>query len=351
MPIDPSDAEQVAPALLAYLRDRLGLPGLALAEAPEEVTYGLTTYTYFFRLAGPGLDGEWAAPLVLRVFPFPDQAPQAEREAAAQRFAADSGYPAPRPLAVETANDALARPFIVMERLPGVTMLDKLGANLGANLGAATRLMEKMADLHVALHRLPFEDGSLTYEGPLIERALPAYREQIESFGLRALEEPYSWLEQHRDMVLPEELSFCHNDFHPFNLVVDDDERVGVVDWQNAGIGDRHLDVAWPLVLMRTASPEPRKLAERLIAPIARRFITPHFVRKYLARYQDQIDLDPDRLRYWEAFRAFGMWARIEDPRAAGGMFVAQKQRPEDRFDGGFPGRLKRYFWARANAS
>lgn len=347
MPIDPSDAAQVAPAFLAYLRERLGAPGLAYAEPPEEVTHGLTTYIYFFRLAGPGLDGEWAAPLVLRVFPFPDQGPQAEREAAAQRFAADSGYPAPRPLAVETSNDALARPFIVMERLPGVTMLDKIGANLGA----ATRLMEKMADLHVALHRLPFEDCPLPSEGPLIERALPAYREQIESFRLRALDEPYAWLEQHRDMVLPEELSFCHNDFHPFNLVVDDDERIGVVDWQNAGIGDRHLDVAWPLVVMQTASPEPRKLAERLIAPIARKFITPFFVRKYLSRYQKLFALNPERLRYWEAFRAFGMWARIEDPRAVGGMFAAQKPRPEDRFDGGFPGRLKRYFWARANAS
>ena len=345
MTIDPSVAEQVAPALLEYLRDRLGVSGLAFAEPPEQVTHGLTTYVYFFRLAGPELDEAWAAPLVLRCFPYPDQGPQAEREAATQRFAVDRGYPAPRPLAVETANDPLGRPFIVMERLPGVTMLDKMGANLGI----ASRLMEKMADLHVALHRMPFEDCPFPYEGPLIERALPEFRGQIDRLGLRTLDEPCSWLERHRHIVLPEELSFCHNDFNPFNLVVDDDGRIGVVDWQMAGIGDRHLDVAWLLVLMRTVSPEPRNLAERLIAPIARKFVNPYFARKYLARYREQIELDPERLRYWEAFRAFGLWARLEDPRAGGATFMAQKQRLGERLDTGLAGRLKRYFWERAS--
>ncbi len=234
-----------------------------------------------------------------------------------------------------------------MERLPGVTMLDKIGASLDT----ATRLMEKMADMHVALHRLPFEGCPLPYYGPSVERPLAEFREEIERFGLREMDQPCSWLERHRHMVIPEEVSFCHNDFHPFNLVVDEEDRIGVVDWQMAGLGDRHCDVAWPLVLMRTASPEPRNLPERLIAPIARRFITPNFVRKYLDRYGEQLDLDPERLRYWEAFRAFWLWLRLVDSRAGGSAVTAQKQPMGERLDTNFARRLKRYFWDRADAS
>ena len=179
MAIDPSDVAQVAPALLAYLRDRLGHP-LEYAEAPEQVTHGFSTHIYFFRVAGPALDQAWAGPLVLRCFPFADQGAFAEREGALQRFASDQGYPAPRPLAVETANDALGRPFIVMERLPGVTVLDKIGPNPAA----AMRLIRQMADLHVAVHRLPVDDCPVPYDGPLLDRFLPAFRKDVDRLGL-----------------------------------------------------------------------------------------------------------------------------------------------------------------------
>ena len=58
MAIDPSDAAQVAPAFLAYLLERLGAPGLAYADPPEEVTHVFTPYIYFFRLSLSALDGD-----------------------------------------------------------------------------------------------------------------------------------------------------------------------------------------------------------------------------------------------------------------------------------------------------
>ena len=60
MAIDPSQADQVASALLAYLADHLGVAGLRFAEPPQPIGRGFDTYIYAFRLEGDGLDSAWA---------------------------------------------------------------------------------------------------------------------------------------------------------------------------------------------------------------------------------------------------------------------------------------------------
>ena len=53
MPIDPSQADHVAPALLAYLKARLSVDDLRFAEAPEAIETGWETHIYFWRRARP----------------------------------------------------------------------------------------------------------------------------------------------------------------------------------------------------------------------------------------------------------------------------------------------------------
>jgi aminoglycoside phosphotransferase len=45
----------------------------------------------------------------------------------------------------------------------------------------------------------------------------------------------------------------CHLDFHPFNVLVDDGQVSGIVDWVNARIGDRRDDLAWTRVVLALA--------------------------------------------------------------------------------------------------
>ena len=104
-------------------------------------------------------------------------------------------------------------------------------------------------------------------------------------------------------------------------------------------------------MLMHTAMPEPRNIAERVVGIISRKFINPYFAGKYLERYREQIELDPERLRYWEAFRAFWLWSRVVDPRVGESVMLEMKQPPGERFDAGLAKRLEAYFWARADAS
>ncbi len=300
MPIDPTRPEQVGPALLDYLAAHLDAADLRFAEPLEAITRGWETHIYCFRLAGEGLDPAWARPLVLRIYASADQGGKAEREAAVQRFCAERGYPAPRPLAVETDLSALGLPFMIMERAPGVPMLERMARNPVA----ALRLAAAMADLHIALHRLPVDGFPTQAEGPLVEREIAHARQEIERLGLKELDEPMRWLEAHKEMVLPEEPSVLHNDFHPLNIIVDEDDRMTVIDWPDASVGDRHHDIASTLVLIRTAPVDPSSLRERVMTRFARGLL----LRRYLGRYAQQLPIDRERLRYWEASRALNRW-------------------------------------------
>ncbi len=345
MAIDPSQPSEVGQALLAYLGQRLGAPGLGFAEAPVQFTDGWETYTFAFRLASEGLEPAFARRLILRIYPSDDQAERAEQEAAVQRFAAERGYPAPRPLVVEAGANALGRPFMIREHAPGVPMFDRV-AGKPAVVARAAALM---ADMHVALHCLPVDGCPLPRDGALVDRQFAAYSDMLALFGLglpQEAEEPLEWLRAHKGMVMQEEVSLCHHDFHPLNILVDDDWAVSVIDWPGAALGDRHSDVARTLVELRTAPIDPSTWVEKLMV----RFGRGTFVRLYLRRYRQQLALDRERLRYWEAMHAFEWLVMIRglesvDLAAIGVKPDTAARIPADHFE-----RMRRYFWQRARS-
>lgn len=298
--MDPARPDLVGVALLEYLRARLGATGLTYAESPHQIGRGSDTYTYAFRLTGHGLADAWNRSLVVRVFPGPHQSPRVVREAAVQQFVVDRGVPAPRLLIVEPTDDALGQAFVVMERAPGVPISQRIAAG---DLAAVYRLAGAAADAHVALHRTSVEGWPLPYEGDSIDRQLAMYREWIDR--LRDLEEPLTWLEANKHKVKHEEPAVCHNDFQPFNLVADENGRVVVIDWSNADLGDRHQDIADALVATRTILlPGQQTLLRRIVHRCGRIV----FARRYLTRYGRQFPIERERLRYWEAQRAFARW-------------------------------------------
>ena len=340
MAIDASQADQVGPALLAYLRGRFGADGLRFTEAPEVIDSGWETYIYTFRLGGDAVDPAWTRPLIRRVYPGADQGPRAEFDASVQGFVAERGYPAPRVLAVETDAGALGRPFLIMERAPGRTMLDRLASNPLT----ARNLTPLMAKAHVALHRLPAEGCPLPAHGTAVDRYLDDFRARIAGMGLTGTDEALGWLEAHKGMVVPEEVSLCHNDFHPQNIIVGDDKRPSVIDWSCAALADRHCDIASTLVLMRTAPAQMRGLVGRLLDRFGRYTL----VRRYLRSYRQQLPIDNERLRYWEALQAFEWWLRIAVMQSFGSAARGIRPDASQRLPKGQLERLQRYFWQRA---
>jgi aminoglycoside phosphotransferase (APT) family kinase protein len=137
----------------------------------------------------------------------------ADGEVASLRLAADYGHPAPRVIATGRVCD---REAIVMTWCAGRTMGDLL-----TDGGDTDELGRLFGRTHAVLHRR-LDDGTV----------------------------------------------MCHLDYQPFNVLVDDGEVTGIVDWANAHAGDRREDLAWTTVVLEFA---PSLLPE--VAPGLAQFV------------------------------------------------------------------------------
>lgn len=148
-------------------------------------------------------------------------------EAEVMRHARSHGFPVPE---VFDAGDG----FLVMERLDGPTMMDRVGKP-PFPLRSGGRLL---AELHERLHQIPAPEG------------------------LRAAPMP-------GDRLL-------HRDLHPMNVMMTGRGPV-VIDWANASAGDPSFDVADTWVLFAAASP-PMSGLDRIVVPIGRRVMLRGFL-------------------------------------------------------------------------
>ena len=155
--------------------------------------------------------------LLLRLFPQSDLA-TVQYEASVQRRAGDGGIATPR---IEFVGSVAGCPVIVMEWLTGRTMLNVLvdqpyrAAALGLASGQFLHQIHELPDIKDLASGGNFRSRLTGVEPWLVERI---------SIGSR-------------------EPTAIHLDFHPGNLLVDDDGQLSVLDWTNASVGDPLVDL------------------------------------------------------------------------------------------------------------
>jgi aminoglycoside phosphotransferase (APT) family kinase protein len=69
----------------------------------------------------------------------------------------------------------------------------------------------------------------------------------------------------------------CHGDIHPFNMLMTADDSFSVLDWTNASLCRRELDVGFTAALLQCAPIEVPSIARKplgtLTGALARRFV------------------------------------------------------------------------------
>src|SRR5688500_1108020 len=165
--------------------------------------------------------------------PSPDIA---AKETAIQTEVSTQGFPTPGVHLAGGPGDGLGRAFMVMDRAAGGPLLAGLGG-LGA-LVALPRLTRRLPDAIGAtmarLHRLDPEPGrtrltTVGAGGLGIASVVSGRADGAELCGRADLVAVARWLQEHAPPPATEVV--CHGDLHPFNLLVDADGTVTVLDW------------------------------------------------------------------------------------------------------------------------
>lgn len=298
---DPAPGPDLAAVgrLCRWVEDHFG-GGVALVGEPTSNGAGFDAAIWFVQLTGPELPDAWRRPLVLRIKPDPDRLDVANREAEIHRWLVDRHFPSPRILTVLDPGVIADGPAQVMERMPGTMMLDAL---LGAPWRAPAAI-RTLADAHVAVHRLDPEGFPPTDD--LLDARLRLTRATADVVDVpalrRALDATLALAPRMRD-ASP---SVCHGDFHPLNLVLDDAGEAAVLDWTDAGIGDRHGDVARTILLFHVAAIAASNAVERE----ALRRIGPVLARRYRRHYERSMPLDDERLALWTPVHLLHGWSQ-----------------------------------------
>jgi aminoglycoside phosphotransferase (APT) family kinase protein len=292
----PTTAVAVSESLRDYLRFNLSVDEVNYSELPTGITTGWETHIYRFQLRDSDeLPRDFLRPLVLRVYSSISGLPRLEHEASVQSFLHARGYPVARPLLLEKSDSVLGGPFMLMELLPGRTLLDELFSRFWRIVHAPV----EMAEMQARLHRMPV-DRFPAPPGDFLQRQLQNMHELIEEFDLESLRPGVDWLETHRPPA-PERASILHLDFHPINMLCRWRRCTGILDWSDADVGDRHADVAASIVRMRSA---PLVLGATLwqkLNLIPGRWL---FWKYYLFAYRRRLPLDEQRLAYFMAWAA-----------------------------------------------
>lgn len=207
-------AREIATALAAHASERFSTE-VSIVGEPTTAGEGMDNEIVFATLRGPGLPDDWAGDLVIRVQPDADRFDIARDEAAVQEWCQEVGYPAPRVLALFAPGELAGPSAQVMERAPGVPMLQALVPTLWRAPG----LVGLLAELHVRLHRASVEEFPLIARSLARRRLQPVVRwvdeldDPLLRTALERVEQLLPYLEDHPGAA-------CHGDFHPLNILV-----------------------------------------------------------------------------------------------------------------------------------
>jgi len=287
----------------AALRQRLAgkFSGeVADVEVPVRVTGGFDFWIYGLHFGGAGLPAEWTVPLIARIPAAAERFVSLERECRLQAWIAARGYPVPPLLELVAPGELFDSPVQVMQRVAG-TRMDQL---ITATPSGIPGLVGQLAAAQAALHRLPVPGRAQGEpDWALADKRLALTRHVV----ARGWDGPLAEALERTERIVPllevPEPVICHGDFHPRNLLVDID-TVWVIDCTDAGIGDRHGDIArteWTFHFAAVAINDAtgRAVNQALSA----------LSRDYLPSYRRELPIDASRLRLWMPLQNLNAWA------------------------------------------
>jgi aminoglycoside phosphotransferase (APT) family kinase protein len=307
----------LADELLRVVRRAVGDEGVGFVGLPEPLTGGFWARLMTFRLSGA--PAAWSGELVARVMP---DAATAVKETTFQRAVAAQGYPTPRVLAAGGPEEGIdGQAYMVMELAAGRPLLAGLdGVRALLQLPSlARRLPATLADVLARLHTVEpapvvAELAATGVRRPDLQSMLVGLEEAAMNLGRADLATAAAWLAAHPP-VGDQDVVICHGDMHPFNVLVDDQGAVTVLDWSAAVLAPAGYDLGFTSLLLA----EPPLVLPGPLQPVARR-AGRALSRRFLRAYEraGAVAVDRDALRWFQGLACLRALVEVAGWVAAG---------------------------------
>ncbi|MCH4891380.1 hypothetical protein EZV73_27665 [Acidaminobacter sp. JC074] len=275
--VTSKDLEAIEVKLLSFLQDHYNDDSIEYRDRPQQIFAGFESRVYKFRLNIK--DKTIHDFMILRInHPTYDQE-SFFYDTEVQKALALTSIPVAK---VHVASDDISifnGSFVIMDCIAGHVMWEE----------AAEVVPSMLADTHVAIHNCDLRalKDYLGVQGYLDKCLFDPIGVALENLQIKdkSIEK---WLYDNQP-ELPN-ISICHGDFHPNNVLVKDKQVNGILDW-HFSLGEAEHDVALTVNILTINSKlhveesEWEKLDD--------------FTDKYLRAYKKKRSLNPDKLDYY----------------------------------------------------
>ena len=272
--------------LLAYLRVELQNSAIDFASSLKKLEGGFETEIYRFRLSGAGVS--LSHDLVLRLYPEFYGVQNAIWESTIQNVLAGVGYPAAKVHFVCKDMSILGGAFFIMDYILGNLLMT---ASPNDVPGLLARAHAELHQLDPQLLITALKKEGVDENGYSLDARLNWLQSKTKQHPW--LLDGYRWLRENRPQD-PAQLSVCHGDFHPLNILVKDGAVTGVLDWGGFSIADPVFDVANTLVIITIPAKYLIQTPDDLPS-----INWEGFAAQYLSEYQKYKLLDKTNLDYY----------------------------------------------------
>lgn len=251
-----AETNEIQAALAAYYQSKQGKSQPVQVSEVARVGGGNQREMYYFTACKETDNGIDSQSLILRLYDGLGAGYDAKYEYEVISKLGASKIPVPGVFALETDDKYLGRPFITMERVKGEDMLAYIMRTI--NLESADFSMQdimpwitKLAKLLVEIHSLDWRGLGLGFMDKakgrynLIDDFLSWPFVKNPALKYTKFKELCDWLRTRSEEVICTEPVLLHVDFHPGNVMVDNDRILAIIDWGESRIGDATVDVAW----------------------------------------------------------------------------------------------------------
>jgi len=191
--------------------------------------------------------------LILRIYPGDGARQKAAREFNGMKKLHELGFPVPEVLILEMDDSPFGKPFVIMEKINGRSM----GQVFDESPDEKRRdLITLFCRMFVDLHNLdwrPFAPDPSVYETGdpygFIDQFLSKAQGYVDRFQRSDFVPVLGWLKERRLDVPCDRLSVIHLDYHPYNILMQEDGKPFVIDWTNIDVADFRFDLAWTVLL------------------------------------------------------------------------------------------------------